>query len=103
MTNPTRIMESPGRAWRGVQSSRFKVQWWNSVTGYLCFRCSGTEAWRRWLLVAQAQKPARVAAVYFCQIRLAQTRLLDHPNGVFSVLLSLLSESERIISAKYDL
>ena len=49
------------------------------------------------------QQPARVAAVYFCQIRLGQTRLLDYPNGMFSVLLSLLAESEGIVGAEYDL
>src|SRR5262245_39674179 len=49
------------------------------------------------------QEPPRVAAVYFCQIRLAQPRLLDHPDGMLSVLLSLLPESEGIVRAEYDL
>src|SRR5262249_48850132 len=30
----------------------------------------------------QMQQLARVATVYFCQIRIAQPRLLDHPDGM---------------------
>src|SRR5882724_2120078 len=55
------------------------------------------------LQLVDMQQPARVAAVYFCQIRLAQPRLLDHPDGMFSVLLSLLPEPEGIVRAEYDL
>src|SRR5262249_62199470 len=49
------------------------------------------------------QQPLRVAAVYFCQIRLAQPRLLDNPDGMLSVLLSFLPEPEGIVRAKYNL
>src|SRR5262245_42082182 len=49
------------------------------------------------------QQLARVATVYFRQILLAQPCLLDHPDGMFSVLFSLLPKPEGIVRAEYDL
>src|SRR5215475_5160201 len=55
------------------------------------------------LQLVDMQQLARVAAVYFCQLRFAQSRLLDHPDGMFGVLLSFLPEPEGIVRAEYDL
>src|SRR5678815_4394569 len=49
------------------------------------------------------QQPARVSAVYFCQISLAQTRFFDDSDGMFDILLSFLAKAERIIGAEDNL